>query len=96
MTDITKFTGTEWLKLETAIEVIGDLIALRSSERYQAIENNQTASIIASLTKEIHQLGIERQACYDPLTNHEVIIKAFSVYAPLLKEQNGNSAQGAS
>jgi hypothetical protein len=84
----TTFTGTEWLKLETAIEIIGDLIALRSSERYQAIENNQPASTIASLTKEIHQLGIERQTCYDTSTNHEIITKAFSVYAPLLKEQN--------
>lgn len=88
------FIGTEWLKLETAIEVIGDMIAYRSMERYKAIENNESASLISSLTRQIHQLGYERQACYNHEANHELIIKAFTIYAPQLKELNGNSAKG--
>jgi hypothetical protein len=78
----TVFRGTEWLKLETAIEIIGDMISYYSMLDNQPGNSEQMA---LEYYNKILQLGKERQGCYDSKNNSEIIIKAFTVYGPFLK-----------
>lgn len=87
----TSFNGTDWLTLELAIEVIGDMIGFYSQQLHVAIENNDNSEAIAKLEMEIANLGKERQRCYDMNSNHEVIFKAFTVYSSHLRNISSNS-----
>ena len=77
-----RFYGTDWLRLETAIEIIGDMIAyycsLRAKPGVTKEENEEYIMQIISL-------GQERQQCYDIQISKEVIDKAYNVYGPFLK-----------
>ena len=85
------FKGTEWTNLETAIEVIGDMIAYKSSLLHAALKAEKVDSqMISSLETEISHLGKERQACYNSETNQEIIIKAYTVYGPQLNALGNN------
>lgn len=50
------FVGTEWLKLELAIEIIGDMIALNSHRLHMAMAANEEATVISSIENEIVRL----------------------------------------
>lgn len=82
------FVRTEWLRLELAIELIGEMIALNSERLHTAIESNEEARVISAIEDEILKLGQERQKCYDLSNNTEFISKAFLVYAPELRRAN--------
>lgn len=82
------FVGTEWLKLELAIEIIGDMIALNSQRLHMAMAANEEATVISSIEIKIIKLGQERQKCYDYDTNDEIILKAFKDYGPELRRAN--------
>lgn len=82
-----QFSGTDWLKLETAIELIGDLIALNTMRLDNALKSNSSDEIIIGIENELKQLIRERQQCYDVNSNNEVLIKVFSVYVPKLKKE---------
>ena len=82
------FVGIEWIKLELAIELIGDMIALNSERLYMAIEANKGAMVISSIENEVTKLGQERQKCYDYDANEEIILKAFKEYGLELRRAN--------
>lgn len=82
------FFGTEWLKLELAIEIIGDMIALNSQRLHMAMAANEEATVISSIENGMIKLGQERQNCYDYDANEEFILKAFKEYVPELKRFN--------
>ncbi len=86
-----QFRGTDWLTLELAIEVIGDMIGYYSQSLHSAIERRSNAESVAKIEMELSKLCKERQKCYDSNSNQEVLIKAFAVYAPKLKEISRNS-----
>lgn len=77
-----RFYGTDWLRLETAIEIIGDMIAYYSSLKAKPGVTNQE---IQEFNSNIISLGKERQQCYDIRISKEVIDKAYNVYGPFLK-----------
>lgn len=79
-----RFHGTDWLKLETAIEIIGDMIAYYSS--LKAIPG-VTSDEINEFNNKIIALGKERQGCYDISINDKIIIKAYTEYGPFLKSK---------
>lgn len=77
-----RFHGTDWLRLETAIEIIGDMIAYYSSlEEKPGITEEEAAEC----DRQIYLLGQERQQCYDISISKEVIDKAYNIYGPFLK-----------
>lgn len=77
-----RFHGTDWLRLETAIEIIGDMIAYYCSVE---LRSGKTKKEIAEYEMQIYLLGQERQRCYSYGENKEVIDKAYNVYGPFLK-----------
>ena len=76
----------EWLKLETAVELIGQMIAyhmgLIHQERMRD-EPNQEA--IASWKAKVIELGQEQNDCYGTPRKQQIIEKAYQQYAPFLK-----------
>ena len=82
------FIGTEWLKLELAIDLIGDMIAFNSERLHIAIKSNADEDLIASIENELIKLGHERQRCYECNANDEIILKAHMVYGPELRQIN--------
>lgn len=79
------FHGTEWLKLETAIEIIGDLIAHHTARLNKAVLEGAEDHTLAQIEREIKRLSRERLECYNKDTNQLVIEKALTQYALLLK-----------
>lgn len=80
---------TEWVQLETATEVISQLIghyaAWVSTEEKKPQPN---LARIDQAEQAIKALGQERQACYLSATGEGVIRKAYTVYAPIVRELN--------
>ena len=85
------FKGTDWLTLEIAIEVIGDMIGFYSQQLHLAIKDKADTETIASIEMSIKLLVDERRNCYNINSNQEVITKAFKVYAPKLRELSKKS-----
>ncbi|MVM42098.1 hypothetical protein GO730_37895 [Spirosoma sp. HMF3257] len=84
---------TEWLQLETAVEVIGQVIAFYVGQVAQ--ERNQNAPNVDRIQEweqKIKDLGKERRACYRAATKEAIIAKAYSVYAPFIQEQSNQYA----
>ncbi len=80
------FNGTDWMTLELAIEVIGDMIGFYSQQLHIAIKNKANSATITNLDMKIVNLGKERQMCYDRNSNSEIIFKALTVYACQLRK----------
>jgi hypothetical protein len=82
-----EFVPTDWLKLETAVEIIGDMIAyyhgMLCEERTKA---KQDKAFVEELSTKVHQLCCERRQCYEEGKQIEVIAKAYEVYGPFLKK----------
>lgn len=58
-------TAPDWLKLEIAIETIGDMIAFYNRQLCQDIMSKvKDNELIRDLTNKVDQLGRERQQCY--------------------------------
>ncbi|MFN7492663.1 MAG: hypothetical protein ACK5RG_07110 [Cyclobacteriaceae bacterium] len=87
----TLFKGTDWLKLEIAIETIGDMIGYYSQELHKAIEKRADSKIISAIELELNNLGKERQMCYNVNSNQEIISKVLSEYVPKMREFNRSS-----
>ena len=87
-TDYASVT-TEWLQLETATEIIGQMIAhyvaFIADERKQETPDR---SMIEQAEELIKQFGQERKACYRSATRDAMIQKAYTEYAPFLKDIN--------
>ena len=81
------FIGTDWLKLETAIETIGDMVAHHTARLNQAIHSKAGKEEVTKISDEIGKLIQERTLCYDKDNNHDVIIKAYTIYGPFLKNR---------
>ena len=77
---------TDWLKLETSVEVIGDMIAHNCAKLYRLMhENPVNHEAILKVECELDRLGVERHQCYVTGENESIIDKAHFVYAPFLK-----------
>lgn len=84
---------TEWLQLETAVEVIGQVIAYYVGQVAQERANKvPNLDRIQEWEQKIKELGRERRACYRAATKETIIAKAYSVYAPFLQEQSSQYA----
>ncbi len=83
------FDRADWLRLETAIETIGDMIAYKCAQLHNALGLSppDTASV-EEINAEIRRLSKERLLCYDKDNNQEAITRAYTVYGPLLKMIN--------
>lgn len=81
--------NNEWLQLETATEIIGQMIAhyvaFIAQEEKKAAPDRE---VIEQGEELIRQLGQERKACYRSATRDAMIQKAFTEYAPFLKDVN--------
>lgn len=80
---------TEWLQLETAVEIFGQVIAhcvAAIAEERQKEKPDLT--MIQEAKDLINQLGQEQNACYRSATREAMIQKAYTTYAPFLKEVN--------
>lgn len=77
----------DWLELETAVELIGQMIAfnmgLITAERKKT---NPDLTRIADWRNRILELGQEQNDCYDSERKAQVIKKAYNQYVPFLKE----------
>ena len=85
--DVNTFQGTDWFKLELAIEIIGDMIAHYIAELNRAVKSTpRDEDRVSQLLSEIDRFMDERTLCYDKDNNHAVIVKAFMVYAEKFRE----------
>ncbi len=80
---------TEWIQLETATEVISQLIGHYAA--WVSTEEKKPQPDLARIEQAeqaIKALGRERQACYLSVTADTVIKKAYTVYAPIVRQLN--------
>jgi len=88
MTENSSFKGTEWRKLETAIETISDMIADQIFRLNNALLlDSPRPDLVKDIRAEIKRLNQEIKLCYDSARNHDVLTKACTVYAPQLRRQ---------
>jgi hypothetical protein len=78
----------KWLKLETAIEIIGDMIALYYGQLCEERREGKNLELIRELEGKVHVLVVERRQCYFEERQREMIDKAYNVYGPFLKNLN--------
>lgn len=75
-----------WLKLTTAVDIIGDMIAYYHGPLCEElVKADPDKSVIDELTNKVDELGQERRKCYKEGEQDEVILKAYTIYGPFLK-----------
>jgi hypothetical protein len=86
MKENLSFGNKDWLRLETTIETIGNMIAYQCAELYKVVNLDfPDAVVIKEIRAEIKRLNKELLLCYDKDQNPELIVKAYTVYGPLLR-----------
>jgi hypothetical protein len=90
------FNSKDWLRLETTIETIGDMIAYQCGRLNKALQLNPLdVALVEEINVQIKRLNKELLLCYNKDKNQGVIIMAYTIYGPQLKMINNINKEAA-